>query len=233
MKRLWLVYRAPFAAYRQFQAGDYRSSWPTMPPSAAWGLVLNLAGIETRGEVSGGTTTIRRDAPPLRLALGSYGEPQTAVLLQQLHTYPVGSSGKELAEKTHGAKYWIKPIRREVLVGFSGVIGIETPDATLAEAIARGLRGEGQNGRYGLPFAGDNQLLFDRLELVEAPEPARWWVQEACPRPGCPAFRLTISIDRLDSSKTGGVIFTLEDESRAAPPEAAWCWTPRVPEEVA
>ena len=232
MTRIWLKYRAPFAAFRMFQAGDYRSTWPTIPPSAAWGLVLNLAGIDIRGEERGGITTIRPDAPPLRLSLGSFADPELAVLLQQLHVYPVGNSGEELAERTHGAKYWIKPIRREFLVDCAGAIGIETEDADLGKAIAAGLRGDGAS-RYGLPFAGDNQLLFDRLEIADAPGRARWWVQADEPLPGRPAFRLTVAIDRVDSQKTRGGMFTLEQEERDLPPDLAWCWTPRAPEVVA
>ncbi len=39
---------APFGAFRTFTAGAYRPSMPFMPPSAAYGLLLGLAGIETR-----------------------------------------------------------------------------------------------------------------------------------------------------------------------------------------
>ncbi|HWN68765.1 MAG TPA: CRISPR-associated protein Cas5, partial [Haliangium sp.] len=48
MNTLWLRLRAPFAAYRWLQAGVYRATSPIIPPSAAWGLLLNLAHIETR-----------------------------------------------------------------------------------------------------------------------------------------------------------------------------------------
>src|SRR5690606_31673513 len=72
---LWLRLRAPFAAFRWMQAGVYRATSPVIPPSAAWGLVLNLAGVETRGEDDGTTTQIRADAPPLCLAIGAVHEP--------------------------------------------------------------------------------------------------------------------------------------------------------------
>ncbi|MCX5962055.1 MAG: CRISPR-associated protein Cas5 [Cyanobacteria bacterium] len=137
MECLWLRIRAPFAAFRGFQAGVYRSTSPIMPPSAAFGLVLNLAGIEMRDSKPGVMTLIRQDLPCLKLAIGRpYQElangdmiPETdsevCTLYQQLHSYPVGNSGKELKERTHGAKFWITPVRRELLVGFDMILGVQ------------------------------------------------------------------------------------------------------------
>ena len=118
MDALWLRIRAPFAAFRGFQAGVYRSTAPVIPPSAAFGLILNLAGIEMRDSTPGVTTLIRSDLPHLQLAIGiplkesQTGEflPETkseiCTLYQQLHSYPVGASGKisnpELKEQNTG-----------------------------------------------------------------------------------------------------------------------------------
>jgi len=232
VSRLWLYYKAPFAAYRMFQAGDYRASLPVMPFSTAWGLVLNLAGIEIRGNLNQAVTPILAKAPPLRLALGILQEPEANVLYQQLHRYPIAEN-KEMADLTHGAKYWISPVRREVLAGVEGVIGLETADPALSGAIAAGLRGEYSHERYGLPFAGDNNLLFDRLELIQDVPAARWLVRHPAPLAGQPAHRLTVAINREDSSQTVSALFTLEDEWRTQPPTEAWCWTPRAPQEEA
>src|SRR6266540_3871890 len=107
MPRLWLHVRAPFAAFRGMQAGVYRPTAPVIPPSAAFGLVLNLAGVEMRDSKPGVTTLVRSDLPCLRLALGTVRKAKVSTLYQQLHVYPVGASGKEFKERTHGAKYWI------------------------------------------------------------------------------------------------------------------------------
>ena len=40
--------KAPFAAFRYFTAGSYRPTAPFVTPSAAYGLLLNLAGFDTR-----------------------------------------------------------------------------------------------------------------------------------------------------------------------------------------
>ena len=223
MSRLFLRLRAPFAAFRWMQAGVYRATSPVIPPSAAWGLVLNLAGIETRlpGEA---TTLVRCDAPRLRLAIGRVGEQaEVATLYQQLHSYPVGNSGKELAPRAHGAKFWIVPVRREILVGFDALVGVETDDDGLLDCIRRGLRGELGVARYGLPFAGDNNLLFDNIAVVSSPPVAYWYRPMSAgdgPRRG--SCRLTIAIDREDASRTRTALFAPDLQPTEQPDSTAW-----------
>ncbi len=230
MERFWLRVCAPFAAFRTFQAGVYRATSPVMPPSVAYGLVLNLAGVEMRVYSPKSTTTlIRPDLPCLRIAVGIVKTPELCSLYQQLHTYPVGNSGAEFQSRTHGAKYWIAPTRRELLVDYNGIIGIESPrELKLAEQVHRGLRGELDTTRYGLPFAGDNNFLFDRLEIIDQPEAAHWYaplMPDDEPRKG--SCRLTVGIDRADNSKTTSILLAPTIEVTSEPPESAWTWTPR------
>jgi CRISPR-associated protein Cas5t len=235
MGRLWLRVRAPFAAYRPLQAGVYRATSPFLPPSAAYGLVLNLAGVETRAPGASAITQVREDVPLLRIALGAPGAlPEVSSLYQQLHTYPVGNSGKERKERMHGAKYWIAPARRELLVGLDAIIGVESEDEALLAEVGRGLRGERTTRRYGLPFAGDNNLLFDRIELLEEPPVARWYAPlEEASGPRRDSCRLTVGIDRADASRTTTVLLAPGEEPLPEPPESAWTWTPRAPEDAA
>ena len=44
---LHLRLKAPFGAFRTFTAGSYRPTAPFITPSAAYGLILNVAGIES------------------------------------------------------------------------------------------------------------------------------------------------------------------------------------------
>jgi CRISPR-associated Cas5-like protein len=97
---------APFSAWRWLQAGVYRATFPVIPPSAAWGLVLNLAGIETRGSLAEVVTSIRPEAPALEIAVGVQRAGQRSVLYQQLHSYPVGNSGSELAAPRQSVRCW-------------------------------------------------------------------------------------------------------------------------------
>lgn len=232
MNLLWLRVRAPFAAFRGFQAGVYRATSPVMPPSTAFGLVLNLAGIEMRAPVAGPTTLIRDDVPRLRIAVGVVSPAERGSLYQQLHSYPVGNSGKELAAKTHGAKYWIVPVRRELLIGFDGIIGVQSAGDDLPDRVQRGLRGELDEPRYGLPFAGDNNFLFDHIDVIGGP-PAntRWYARiqpNDPPRKG--SCRLTVGINRADNSKTSSFLYAPSEEASSFPPDIAWTWTPNSPD---
>lgn len=230
METMWLRVRAPFAAFRGFQAGVYRATSPVMPPSTAYGLILNLAGIEMRGLMTGVTTEIRDGLPSLRIAVGAISWPELSTIYQQLHSYPVGASGKELSARTHGAKFWITPVRREILTGYDGMIGVKTENADLLGQVKRGLRGELDSPRYGLPFAGDNNLLIDRIDVVDQPPPTRWYTRiqpDDPPRKG--SCRLTVGIHRTDNSRTSTLLCAPLAVGQSLPPEAAWTWTPSEP----
>lgn len=231
MSQLWLRVQAPFAAFRGFQAGVFRASAPVMPPSTAYGLVLNLAGIEMRDSLQSVTTLIRGDLPKFQIAIGLCSWPERASIYQQLHSYPVGASGKELKEKTHGAKFWITPVRREFLTGYDGVIGIQSDDEALLERIKKGLRGELEINRYGLPFLGDNNFLIDRLETLSEPPPETIWYTQMLPGdpPRKGSCRLTVGIDRADNSRTTSFLFAPLEVRQCLPPETAWTWTPSAP----
>lgn len=242
MANLWLRVRAPFAAFRGFQAGVYRSTAPVMPPSAAYGLILNLAGIEMRGSLNTPTTLIREDVPCFRLAIGVPAkilptgnsvpetESEVCTFYQQLHTYPVGNSGKkDLKPRTHGAKYWITPARREFLVGLDSVLGVEA-EPGLIQRVQKGLQGQLDEPRYGLPFAGDNNFLFDRIDVLSEIPLTLWYVQmqrDDPPMQG--SHRLTVGINRSDNSKTTSYLYAPTTEPTRDPPTSAWTWTPRDP----
>jgi CRISPR-associated protein Cas5t len=232
MDYLWLRIRAPFAAFRGFQAGVYRSTSPVMPPSAALGLVLNLAGIEMRDYTATPNLLIREDVPCLKLAIATLPDSKSEVctLYQQLHSYPVGNSGKtDLKPRTHGAKYWIAPVRRELLVGLDMILGVKASEELL-ERVRQGLKGELEQPRYGLPFAGDNNFLFDRIDILDRVPEVFWYVQmQPDDPPMRGSYRLTVGIDRADNSKTTSFLFAPVETPSSQPPENAWTWTPREP----
>lgn len=218
---LYLVLDAPFAAWRWLQAGVYRGSFPVIPPSAAWGLALNFAAIETRGDLGDVATPIRPDAPALDVAVGLVVPGGRSTLYQQLHSYPVGNSGKEFRERAHGRKYWIAPARREVLVDSIAAVGVRGPHELLAR-IRDGLAGRLDAPRYGLPFAGDNQFLFRAITVVDE-SPVAYWFQrlsELNPRIQ-KSTRLTTNIDRGEASNTEAPLFAPMTE-RGSCPDGAW-----------
>lgn len=234
MLRLYL--EAPFATFRPFTAGWYRPSATFLSPSAAYGLVLNIAKIESRlyehdplhdGHVPASLT--RDDLPSCRLAVGlPAGEepPRVQTLYQQLHNYPVGAQAGVPQDLTKGSKNNITPIRREILVNVRAVIAVDAGDrGNLETQIARGLRGELNIGRYGLPFLGDNNFLIARLEITNDSHPVKWYQRVATgdregPRAG--ATRLTTHINRADMSRTRSALYAPIDIPTIEPPEEAW-----------
>jgi CRISPR-associated protein Cas5t len=232
---IWLYVQAPFAVCRTFTAGWYRPTATFLTPSAAYGLLLNIAGIDSRlreedASHDGKTpaTLIRPGLPKVRIALGApacTGDsfPIVQTIYQQLHNYPVGSSGEARAEAAKGSKYNITPVRREYLSGLRAIVGLQG-DAELDEHIRQGLRGELNDGRYGLPFLGDNQFLLDRLEELPSPWPAHWFerVTEDSGPPRPRTTRLTIWIDRADLSRTISALYTPTESAMPDVPEGAW-----------
>lgn len=184
-----------------------------------------------RAPVAGPTTLIREDVPRLRIAIGIVSPAERGSLYQQLHSYPVGNSGKELAAKTHGAKYWIVPVRRELLIGFDGIIGVESTEDGVLDRVQRGLRGDLDEPRYGLPFAGDNNFLFDRIDVIDEPPTTTHWYTRIQPNdpPRKGSCRLTVGINRADNSKTSSFLYAPDEEASSFPPDTAWTWTPHPP----
>src|SRR5581483_6500731 len=136
---------------------------------------------------------------------------------------PVGTSGSERAESARGNKYNITPVRREYLSGLRAVVGLDG-NADLEDRVRRGLRGEFNAGRYGLPFLGDNAFLLDRLEEVDQMPAVHWYcrVTEGGGPPHPRTTRLTVWIDRADLSRTVSHLYAPGDDATTDIPSAAW-----------
>ncbi len=232
---LRLYVQAPFAAFRTFTAGWYRPTAGFMTPSAAYGLALNLAGIETRRDDGLSAMTVTRyDLPPARIALGAVGDeargslPTVHTIFQQLHNYPVGASGKNRKEETKGNKYNITPVRREFIADLRAIIALDFPEHPEVEtAIRRALdrTSPGSLPRYGLPFVGDNAFLIDKLKVCDEPVAALWYCRLDAPSEDGPvpdSTRLTVWIDRQDMSKTRSLLFAPLKFAVSDIPDAAW-----------
>ena len=236
---LCLYLQAPFAACRTFTAGWYRPTAAFLTPSAAYGLLLNIAGIESRlyehdpdHDGSAPATLTRSKLPAVRIALGVLASgplasslPTVQSIYQQLHNYPVGASGMP-SELTKGTKNNITPVRRELLCNLRCYICVDGND-DLEDRIRRGLNGEFNPTRYGIPFLGDNQFLLDRLQIEpdDCRRHAYWFevVTEASsskPRPH--TTRLTVSINRADMSRTVSHLYSPNAVSELQPPPTAW-----------
>jgi CRISPR-associated protein Cas5t len=242
---LALYIEAPFAVCRTFTAGWYRPTATFLTPSAAYGLLLNLAGVETRLREEDATypgsvpaTLTLKGLPAVKVAVGAAAlrrvgrrtealpepdrYPRVQTVYQQLHNYPVGASGAERAATTFGNKYNISPVRRELLVGLRAVVALNG-NSDLEASVRSGLAGELSTRRYGLPFVGDNAFLPDRIELLDNLLPAHWYEQvtgETKVRPR--TTRLTIWIDRADLSRTRSQLYAPTTSASATIPPGAW-----------
>lgn len=222
---IFLYLQAPFGVFRTFTSGSFRPTAGFFTPSAAYGLLLNVAGIDMRHDDGASVMTVTaKGLPSLRLSLATleWAGPVRHSLFQQLHNYPVGTTGKEHAKNTKGSKYNIVPVRREFLSGIRAYIGVDG-NPELEARILDGLLGKLPRA-YGLPFLGDNSFLIDRLEPVEDPQPVHWFEKVAEGEEGMRqnVMRLTISIDRADLSQTRSALFAPCEERRSAPSADSW-----------
>jgi CRISPR-associated protein Cas5t len=231
---LTLHVKAPFGAFRHFATGSYRQSAPFVTPTAAYGLFLNLAGIESRriDEKCIATDTQRR-LPSCIIAIGIAGTPpRVARILHQLHNYPVGSTGKENAARAKGAKYNIQPITRETLCGIDAVLCLDhnaTLEDNVREGLAAGVSSTLENGspRYGIPFFGDNSYMIDSIDELTVgglPDDAINWICRAeafdDENEVADRFRMPLWIDRNDMTRTKTALFSTLAATQ--PPPAAW-----------
>jgi CRISPR-associated protein Cas5t len=219
---------APFATFRTFAAGAFRPSAPFLTPSAAYGLVLHIAGIESRQEAGKAMTVTARGLPTVGLALGAIRLPTAQTLYQQLHDYPVGSTGKDRADETRGNKYNIRPVRREFLADLDAYIGVGGNDwleARVREGLRQGARfaPEGRP-RYGLPFLGDNNFLISRLAEELNPKPAYWYraIAREEAAGASDVCQLSVWIDREDMTRTRTRLYSRATEPTVVVPADAW-----------
>jgi CRISPR-associated protein Cas5t len=246
---LTLYVEAPFATFRQFTAGWYRPSALFLTPTAAYGLLLNFAGIESRiREESHAhtskvpTSLTRMDLPKCRIAIGAATGrwdsatrsvlaavdgyepfPRVQTIFQQLHNYPVGSSGGDRASTAFGNKYNITPIRRELLSDLRAVIAIDG-NMELERDIRSGIRGDLPSERYGIPYMGDNSFMIDRVEELETTPSAHWYERLSSDHIGNinRSSRMTLAIDRADSSMTKTDLFAPIQVPTMNIPDDAW-----------
>lgn len=219
--------RAKFAAFRPFVSGSFRPTAGFISPSAAYGLLLNLAGIEMRYDDEKSTMTlIHQNLPQISIALGAKSFPQRQCLMQQMHNYPIGTTGNKHAPNTKGNKYNIIPVKRELLTDIRAYIYTDGNDE-LEGWVIDGLSGK-RPRNYGLPFLGDNNFLIDRFEPIIPNEPV-WWYERVNEEEGGireNISRLTTTIDRANLSRTRSQLFAPAENPALLPSEKAWIKLP-------
>jgi CRISPR-associated protein Cas5t len=225
-----LYVQAPFGVFRFFATGSFRPTAGFITHSAAYGLVLNLAGIESRFDDGKSTMTLMSpDLPHVKIALAALCFPQVQSLYQQTHNYPVGKeAGARYAPLAKGNKYNITPVRKEFLSNLHSYICLDG-NRELEQGVRDGLEGKFNVTRYGLPFLGDNNFMVDVLREEKDRQPAYWYEKIAendskGPRPR--TTRLTLTIDRQNMAKTTSALFSPSSEKILAIPDSAWVSIP-------
>jgi CRISPR-associated protein Cas5t len=225
---VYVVVRGPFARFQVLAAGRYRPTARFLPHSAGYGLVLNLAGIESRrDDRSFRETQVRQDLPDARIAVGAIGGlPLVQVGVQHLHVYPVGPAGKEHAADCFGAKYSISLAKREFLSNFHAAIAVDATDDLLAR-VRQGVRDGPSKPGFdpGRIFLGDRDFGASHVGLVQTPPEAFWYRpvgRDERIRDLVGATTLSVRIDRRDSSRTVSRLFVPLAESTVEIPDSAW-----------
>ena len=214
---LTLYVQAPFAAFRTFTAGWYRPTAGFLTPSAAYGLALNLAGIETRRDDGLSAMTVTAfDLPPVRIALGADPEnprgpfPSVQTLYQQLHNYPVGASGKERKDDAKGNKYNITPVRREFLADLRAFVCLDGEPRPGEPDQGRTRRRTSASHAMDSRSSATTPSFLTGSRSATGPVKAHWYRRlgpddEAGVVPH--TTRLTFWIDRQDMSETQSALY--------------------------
>ena len=219
-----LYVQAPFARFQHFVGGKWRPTADFITPSAAFGLVLNLASIDMReGLGTERYTQIKPGVADMEIALGALEMPAKQRVLQHLHTYAQQPTGVERvrADDCRGHPHMMSPCWRETLVGIRAYVAVKPiHPANLEEQVRYGLAGK--LPRYGVPFLGDSNYILDVVRMANRLEPAMWFEQVPGDQGGMPyVTRLTVTIDRNDSARTVTSTFCASKPCAEVPP-AAW-----------
>ena len=74
-----------------------------------------------------------------------------------------------------------------------------------------------------MPFAGDNNYLFDRIDCLDEAIPSYWFVSvDSNLEQEAGAVSLTVEIDRHAPSKTKSMLFSATKDSLTSLPESDW-----------
>jgi CRISPR-associated protein Cas5t len=231
---------APHAVFKMHSAGAFQGTLPVMPPSTAYGLVMNMAGINIRGEPTpvrkadaGYFSTLSIDkakCPKVSIAVGLFSVPERGVILYHAHRYlsvlnkpDVERLGKY---KPYGRKNAITPTKQQFLVNYDGAIGIRAPE-NLIEKIMDTMLGRKAHG--GVLFAGSSDYLIESIQATD--KPAAWYsiltkselhkrLEKSEIPPGL--IRLPVSIDRDNCTKTLSMMFAPVETYTNNPPESSW-----------
>lgn len=198
---IFLYFKAPFGAFKPFQSVEMLATSEFLTYSAAYGLLLSLAGIDSRNP------QVKRRYANSCIALGTTRLPRKGRVFQQLHK----GTGKE---KDKGRKPSIDTFWREMLYDkIEGYIGLEHPE--LESLVSQGVQEPSTLHYWGLPFLGDNNYFIEKLDVVEPPIQCQWFhrLTQDDKSSGEQLFYLSVWTDYEDSTQSRSSLFRLNQET--------------------
>ncbi len=212
---IYVYFKAPFGTFKPFQSVEMLATAEFLTPSAAYGLLLGLAGIDR---------IHKKRFAGARIALGLKQLPRCGRLYQQLHVIPQSKPQQpgeyeRRRELAKGRKLSIRTFWKEVLYDLEGYIGLDHPE--LEAMVDQGINQPTEISYWGLPFLGDNNFFVERLEIEKSPSPCCWLRPLAgneSPQ-GERLFYLPIWTDYENNSSSNSQLFSLT-EMRDEPREA-------------
>jgi CRISPR-associated protein Cas5t len=203
---LYIYFRAPFAAFRPFRNVELSPTAEFLTHSAAFGILLGLAGIERN---------LKKKYVGAHISIGCLRMPTVERSLQLL------IQGKRKFEIEKGGNFKLRPFVREVLCGIEGYIGLEHTE--LEQLVKQGIDAPTTLDYWGIPFMGDNNFFIERLDLKGNPEPCQWLceVGEDLHIQGQKLFYLSVWTDYVNSEKSDSRLFYLGEKTNS-PPQSAW-----------
>jgi CRISPR-associated protein Cas5t len=202
---LFIHFKAPFGAFRPFKNIELATTAPFLTYSAAYGLLLGLAGVDRLR---------KKEFCGARLALGCQELPRVGRTFQQLIR-----DKREIA--TNGGQLTLRPFWREVLSGLEGYIGLDFPH--LEKLVESGINNPASLDYWGLPFLGDNNFFLEKVDTCSHPPLCRWFY----PFDGNQLSRgerlhyLSIWTDYEANVNSKGMLFALS-QPQTTPAPKAW-----------
>lgn len=166
---LFVYFKAPFGAFKPFQSIELHSTADFITYSAAYGLLLGLAGVDCHANYQR-----RRDFIGVQIAIGQIGNPLRGRVLQQLHKMPQTNPSPEVLDRAKGNKPKVDIFRRDYLRSLEGFIGLQNSEE-LEALVRRGINEPSTLSYWGLPFMGDNNFFVETLETKDRPSRCRWF----------------------------------------------------------
>lgn len=210
---LFVYFKAPFGAFKPFQSIELHTTADFITHSAAYGLLLGLAGVDRHR---------KKDFIGAQVAIGQISKPFRGRVLQQLHKMPKQNPGQEALERAKGNKSKVDIFRRDYLCGLEGFVGLIHDE--LEVLVKKGICEPSSLNYWGLPFMGDNNFFIEKLEIFDTPPESSRWFEKYNGQTVSDRERLhflSVWTDYEDYTLSNAILFALTEDQKE-PPKDAW-----------